>query len=330
VYAAFVDTSVRFMGDKIDPGLWHVLHARHTPPQVLADAFEQRVTIESFPDAPRPPRGETSAAVVDSASVRLTNSLGMWFVRVSAGEFRMGVPDQGNDFEPPPESPAHTVRITRDYWLGDREVTRGQYVQVMGLALPDDAPATQPEHVQDVLPMTEVTWEQAVEFCRRLGALPEELTAGRTYRLPTEAEWEFACRARTSAPYHWRSKRQPGDVSGEAAGIDPPLPLRAVGSYPPNALGLYDLRGNAWEWCADWFDRDYYLRSPVDDPQGPGHGYLKVVRGGDWRYVGEPCRHDYAMLPPWLGNPVTGFRVVCERGMSQPIDRPAPPPVVQR
>jgi formylglycine-generating enzyme required for sulfatase activity len=72
------------------------------------------------------------------------------------------------------------------------------------------------------------------------------------------------------------------------------------------------MRGNVWEWTADWFDRDYYARSPLEDPRGPGDGYIKVIRGGDWRFTGENCRIDYPMMPPWKTNPCVGFRVVCE------------------
>jgi formylglycine-generating enzyme required for sulfatase activity len=78
------------------------------------------------------------------------------------------------------------------------------------------------------------------------------------------------------------------------------------------------MRGNVWEWTADWFDRDYYARSPVNDPQGPARGFIKVVRGGDWRFAGEACHIDYAVLPPWKASPVVGFRVVCEHQRSIP------------
>ena len=85
-----------------------------------------------------------------------------------------------------------------------------------------------------------------------------------------------------------------------------------VGSYPANAFGLCDMRGNVWEWCDDWFDRDYYARSPVEDPLGPADGYVKVVRGGDWKFVGEQCLIDYPVAAPWASNRFVGFRVVCE------------------
>jgi formylglycine-generating enzyme required for sulfatase activity len=165
------------------------------------------------------------------------------------------------------------------------------------------------------LPVTGVTWNAAMQFCNELSALPEETEAGRRYRMPTEAEWEYACRAGNREPHPWSGSRQLGDSSGEAAGIVPPLPLKPVGSYPPNAFGLHDMRGNAWEWTSDWFERAYYGRSPHDNPQGPVAGFIKVVRGGDWRFVGEPCHIDYPMLPPWKFSPVVGIRVVCEEGL---------------
>jgi formylglycine-generating enzyme required for sulfatase activity len=156
--------------------------------------------------------------------------------------------------------------------------------------------------------------------------MEQEQSSGRTYRLPTEAEWEYACRSGRSDPYHWTLQRRPEDDSGDAAGIVPALPLREVGSYPANAFGLYDLRGNVWEWCADWFDRSYYSRSPRDDPQGPAAGFLKVVRGGDWIFVGEVCRINYPIMSPWQTSPFVGFRVVCEvESASAPPSSPGSP-----
>jgi formylglycine-generating enzyme required for sulfatase activity len=310
VQAALLDQSVRFYSQQIDPGLWHALHSRETPPNLLAaDAHS--------PDprnaAPRPAASTTRPATsaTDPGAARFENSLGMAFVRVPAGEFLMGRPDQGNDYDLPPEVPPHLVRISRPYYLGACEVTRRQFAAVTSETSGDQAPdaAASP---RGEFPAAGMTWQAAADFCLRLSQREAERTAGRRYRLPTEAEWEYACRAGSIAPFQWRRHRRLHDATGEAAGIEPPLPLSPVASFPANAYGLFDMRGNVWEWCQDWFARDYYSRSPVADPPGPEHGYIKVVRGSDWTFVGEVCKLNYAMLPPWKSSPYVGFRVVCE------------------
>lgn len=304
VNVAFLDGAVRFLSDQIDPGLWHVLHSRETPRTVLGSDLEEILSIENFPEAAEP----KAFRQADSSEefVPMQNSLGMSFLKLPAGVFLMGLADIGNSFEPPVDVPAHLVRISQPFYLATCEVTRKEYRQLM-----EDESTSGPKIDHADFPMVDVTWELAHQFCRQLSERPEERAAGRMYRLPTEAEWEYACRAGAKTAYVWRQKRSANDLSGEAAGIMPEMPLTAVGSYPPNPWGLYDMRGNAWEWCADWFDRDYYLRSSKIDPQGPQVGFLKVVRGSDWRFIGEACRHDYVMLPPWKSNPVVGFRVVC-------------------
>src|SRR5262249_4326336 len=145
-------------------------------------------------------------------------------------------------------------------------------------------------------PVERVTWEEAVEFCRRLSHLPEEKAAGRAYRLPTEAEWEYACRAGTATPF-----AQGLSLSGAQANFDGGFPYGGgergrslqkttrVGSYPANNFGVHDLHGNVWEWCADWLDSLYYAASPKRDPQGPAAGQLRVLRGGSWRNHAVTC-----------------------------------------
>ena len=157
-----------------------------------------------------------------------------------------------------------------------------------------------------------VAWHAANSFCEQLSAIPKERSAGRTYRLPTEAEWEYACRSGSREVTIGSDRTVDVAVSGESAGQLPGLELAPVGSFASNRFGLNDMRGNAWEWTADWYDRDYYARSKVDNPAGPANGYLKVVRGSDWRFVGEPCRIDYPVMPPWKSNPFVGFRIVCD------------------
>lgn len=305
VHVAFCDGSVRFISDRIDPGLWHVIHSRETPAQLLTTRFEADLVVEDFPEESPPTHENNSGPLLE----RLQNSLGMEFILIPAGTFQMGIPDRGNDVNPPPECPEHTVTISRPFLMGIHEVTVKQFQQIFPQAM-SRQPAGSSREIE-TYPITEVTWDKADEFCKRLSQSAEELKAGRVYRLPTEAEWEYVCRAGANEPYDWKRSRDPADASGEMGGISPALPLKPVGSYPANPWGVYDMRGNVWEWTADWFDRDYYLRSSQFDPQGPSHGYLKVVRGGDWRFIGENCRIDYPILPPWKGNPFVGFRVVC-------------------
>ena len=324
VHVLFLDGATRFVADGVDPGLWHVMHSRETPRETLADCFEERLAAG---DAPEKARDGGSGAAADGPAAgesppTFSNSLGMEFVGLPAGEFLMGRPDAGNDAEPSPETPPHRVRITRPFRLGRCEVTRGDYGKVMH----PDPELTAGGTAQDAdFPVVDVTWHEAAEFCRRLSARPEERAARRRYRLPTEAEWEYACRAGADAPYRWRPRREPDDATGEAAGMLPPLPIGPVASYPANAFGLCDMRGNAWEWTADWFDRDYYARSPIDDPRGPAEGYLKVVRGGDWTFVGEACRIGYPTAPPWKRNPFVGFRVVCDAAPAEHAASPGLP-----
>ncbi len=308
VYVSFIDGSVRFLSNEIDPGLWHVIHSRETPPEVF----------EAHP--PHKPKNSQSPAPKTGKSPQVlspfTNSVGMRFVVIPSGEFQMGLPDFGNG-PAPQEAPAHPVKIPNSFWMGQCEVTIEQFSKVM---LPTDRELLYRRHEatsvttgnSSQLPVTNITWNEAVAFCQKLTETEQALGHKRRYRLPTEAEWEYCSREGNSIPYRWTPNRQQGDVSGESAGIFPALPISPVGSFPENRFGLHDMRGNVWEWTADWYARDYYSRSPKMNPQGPPTGYLKVVRGSDWRFVGEPCHIDYPMLPPWKSNPVVGFRVVCE------------------
>ncbi|MGC1272611.1 MAG: SUMF1/EgtB/PvdO family nonheme iron enzyme [Planctomycetaceae bacterium] len=326
VHVALLDGAVKFIADDIDPGVWHVMHSRDTPADVLGgDAAGFTSFTGSLAEAPppEPPPGWLPAAGPSRSDSReagpaLENSLGMSFAVIPAGEFLMGLPDAGIGPGAPPECPPHQVRISEAFRFGVHEVSRRQYFEVMGEpsaegdALHENSRLDAESISNADHPVVHATWHEAEEFCRKLSLLPAERRAGRWYRLPTEAEWEYACRAGDTQPYSWTRHRRPEDASGEAAGIVPALSIQPVGSYATNKFGLHDMRGNAWEWTADWFDRDYYLRSPSRDPRGPANGYIKVVRGGDWRFVGEVCRIDYPVMPPWKANPIVGFRVVCE------------------
>ncbi len=311
VNVSFMDGAVRFVNDRVDSGLWHVMHSRETPTEVLAEVFEERLNTLQPPPDRQPAESGGPPPTVKPGTV-FANSLAMTFVSLPAGEFQMGVADIGNDFEPPPpECPTHLVKITRPIWIGQYEVTQESFQQVMGSNPSHHRPAPGQAGSFAKFPVEQVTWFEAEKFCTRLSALPAERTAKRHYRLPTEAEWEYACRAGSSKAYEPPGSQDQAR-NGENGGLDQALPITAVGSYAPNAFQLYDMRGNVWEWCADWYDRAYYSRSPTDDPQGPATGYLKVLRGNDWIFTGEACRISAPMMLPWKSNPFVGFRVVCE------------------
>jgi formylglycine-generating enzyme required for sulfatase activity len=162
-------------------------------------------------------------------------------------------------------------------------------------------------------PVENVTWDDANEFCRRLSERAEEHAAGRSYRLPTEAEWEYACRAGSDAPRPHDRQRPDSDASGENAKLylGSSFPLAPVGSYPANPWGLRDMRGNVAEWCSDWYYPGSYAAGPAVNPEGPESGYLKVVRCADWCFTGEGCKIARSPSEPWRRNPFIGFRVVC-------------------
>ena len=172
----------------------------------------------------------------------------------------------------------------------------------------------------DEHPVVNVSWNDAVAFCKWLSK-----KEGKTYRLPTEAEWEYACRAGTTTRYYSGDDPETlakvgnvADATAKAKFPDWKWTIKAsdgyvftapVGKFKPNAFGLYDMHGNAWQWCADWYGADYYTKSPTDDPTGPSTGSFRVLRGGSWytrRRVlpfGVPPRHG-----PGLRNFVLGFR----------------------
>ncbi|NLH15757.1 MAG: formylglycine-generating enzyme family protein [Phycisphaerae bacterium] len=245
---------------------------------------------------------------VDLQSVKvLPNSIGMKLVWIPPGEFQMG----SKDYER-----IHTVKLTKGFWAGQFEVTQDQYQKVMGI--------NPSEYKGDDLPVERISWNDAMEFCRKLG-----LQEGKTYRLPTEAEWEYACRAGTTTKYSF------GDAVGRLwqygnycdasntsqnrdsvrdrrhnDGYDKTAP---VGSYPPNPWGLYDIHGNIWEWCADWY-QVHYSPEAATDPTGPEKGRSRVLRGGGWNSAFNDCE---SSARNWATDPATksdqiGFRVVLD------------------
>ena len=276
--------------------------------------------------------GRSAVPVAPALPKAFTNSLNMQFRLIPAGTFLMGSPGAASG----PEQ-QHEVEITRPFYAGVHEVTQGQYKAVM-LANPSQVSRTGNPFYRDRIgpldtdkfPVDYVSWDQATAFCATLSARPEEQKAGRRYRLPTEAEWEYACRGGAAAATPFavgtggtlssRDANFDGDLTYRPEDPKGPRLLRSttVGSYKPNGFGLYDMHGNAWEWCQDWYDENYYATSPRQDPPGPADGSAKVIRGGGWDYNADNCRsaRRHSQKPRtadandfWQ---MVGFRVVCE------------------
>ncbi len=299
----------------------------------------------------------------------LENSLGMKLMLIPAGEFMMGSGDSGEvlakvyvQYGHKPhyyddELPQHRVRITKPFYFCQYETTNGQFRQFVAAAgyktqaetdIIDDPkglggwafnqklekfegrrPGFDWRHpgfaVPDEQPVVDVSWNDVVAFCEWLSK-----KEGHKYRLPTEAEWEYAARAGTTTRY-W-SGNDPASLAKianiadasffeafphyypriktapEHDGFSLPAP---VGSFPPNAFGLCDVHGNVWEWTADWYDENYYAHSPVDDPKGPPTGHQHVRRGGAWHTAPLYARVTYRNYnTPQSRYPNLGFRVV--------------------
>ncbi len=326
---AMCDGSARFVGNAIDPSLWHVLHSRETPAVVLRQLPRDTDLSEAPAKEARSSTSAGSPAERGKPAIRsdrppyLKNVIGIELVRIRPGEFTMGTPDLDSEALRPEDAIPHRVRITRVFYIGKYEVTQQQFKEVMGInpSYHSAGGGAGKGVSANSLPVENVTWYEAEAFCKRLSSLAGEQRAGRQYRLPTEAEWEYCCRAGSSSAYPFKPQWHETDPKGEIAGKDPhptdePLAPQPVGSYPPNPFGLYDMRGNVFEWCSDWFNRSYYRRSPVDDPEGPQSGYLKVVRGWDWVFIGGQCKDFHVVTAPDKRNRFIGFRIVASADAS--------------
>jgi formylglycine-generating enzyme required for sulfatase activity len=241
-------------------------------------------------------------ASTTGAGATMVNSVGMKFLHVPPGEFRMG----SDPAEPGrhDDETAHDVKITRGFWIAATEVTQAQWQKVMGL--------NRAEPKGENLPASRLSWPQAVEFCRKLSQ-----AEGRTYRLPTEAQWEYACRAGAAEPYSGGKLDEVAwhmDNSGEAP--------HEVAGKKPNAWGLYDMHGNAAEWCRDLYQRDLGP-APAGDPAGPAEGNARVVRGGSWGHFARACRSAArASFNPAYPLERVGLRVIIEPKSPNPSSNP--------
>jgi formylglycine-generating enzyme required for sulfatase activity len=256
------------------------------------------------------PPGPVPASAPEAPKV-ITNTIGMKLVLIPAGEFLMGSPDTDKHASAD-EKPQHRVRITRPFYLGVMEVTRGQYRVITG---------ENPSHFEgsDDLPVERVSLNDTIAFCNKLSEhellKPYYQSGGRAqpdgdgYRLPTEAEWEYACRAGTTTRFSFGDT---GTDLGDHAWFtaNSGSKTHPVGQKRPNAWGLYDMHGNVGERCWDGYDGKYYADSPSADPVGLAGAEYQVARGGSWLSDPQGCRAAlrYAYSPGTRDN-YLGFRV---------------------
>jgi formylglycine-generating enzyme required for sulfatase activity len=262
-------------------------------------------------------------------SVRI-NSIGMKFMPIKAGEFLMGEDDAHGDGHQVSEP--FPVRISNGFRIGVYPVTQREFTRVTGrnpsFFFHSGAGKEAIVRLDDrELPVESVTWDDALEFCNRLSTIESERFESRSYRLPTEAEWEYACRepGERRAPFSFGETLSFGNANFDASqpflGESGYVLERTsrVGSYARNASGLYDMHGNVWEWCADWYEQDYFHSHhdfPVIDPSGPQNATgRRVVRGGSWNSSARYCQSGMRSSEmPYEGKSNIGFRVVCEIG----------------
>jgi formylglycine-generating enzyme required for sulfatase activity len=212
---------------------------------------------------------EGKPAPLKKVPKELVNSIGMKFRLIQPGSFMMGSDKGDSD-----EKPVHKVTLTKAFYIGVYEVTQEEWEKVMGS---NPSSFKGPKN-----PVNSVSWDDAQEFVRKLSE-KENLP----YRLPTEAEWEYACRAGTATEYYW------GDAfDGRYAWTDSNSGRKAqpVGTRRPNAWGLHDMSGNVWEWCQDWQSSGYRVKHESVDPKGEGGGRHRVYRGGSWIDSADKCR----------------------------------------
>jgi formylglycine-generating enzyme required for sulfatase activity len=240
------------------------------------------------------------ASSAQAAEETYTNSIGMEFVLIPAGEFLMGSDKEKDPNAIDDEMPQHRVSISEPFYLGKFEVTQAQWVSVM-----ENNPSWSKEPEDRNNPVDRVSWDDVQVFIARLN----KQEGHNRYRLPTEAEWEYAARAGTTSAYSFGddadSLARYAWYMGNSEGKTHP-----VGQKEPNAWGLYDMHGNVAEWVQDWYGEEYYSNSPSADPKGPSSGSSRVWRGGSWGHGARICRsavHDDETPDYFDGN--IGFRL---------------------
>lgn len=225
----------------------------------------------------------------DRKTILLPGGIEMEFCFIPAGEFFMGSPE--TDADRNTDEFRHRVVISEPFWMGKYPVTQTQWEAVAG-PCPDEKGWKFPGPEN---PAERISWYDCREFFEKLNEMNRRLR----FALPTEAQWEYACRAGTTTPFSFGDTFTAGqvnfagkfDLRGSVIGMlnrERTVPVGSLGS--PNPWGLHDMHGNVWEWCRDWYDEDYYRVSPLKDPEGPPSGKFRVRRGGSWSDYASDCR----------------------------------------
>ena len=250
----------------------------------------------------RPAAKPVDATKGDALTLDLGGGVSMELVWIPSGSFEMGSPDSEKDHQSN-ESPVHTVELD-GFWMGKTEVTNAQYRRFKS-----DHSSGQYEGLDlsgDAQPVVNVSWNEAAAFCDWLNERPEAKRRNLKVSLPTEAQWEYACRAGTKTSRWWgdsetemgkhanvadrTAKEKWSSWTWAAETTDGYAVSAPVGSFGTNAFGLCDMIGNVWEWCSDWYDSGYYANSPRKNPLGPSSGSGRVARGGSWYNGPRRCR----------------------------------------
>ena len=271
---------------------------------------------KTLEDAKKPTTATTPAA----------NSLTLPMVFVQGGSFSMGSNDDGDDAKP-----IHSVTVS-SFYMGKYELTVGEFRKFInatnyktsaeqegwsniwtgskfdkqnGVTWEFDSYGFKRPPTQDIQPVIHVSWDDATRYCQWLSS-----QTGKVYRLPTEAEWEYAARGGSKSNGYAYSGSN--DISSVAWYSDNSnSQTHQGGQKQANELGIYDMSGNVWEWCQDWYDKDYYASSPTENPQGPSTGSFRVYRGGSWSFPAQSCRVAFRdSYTPGIRGDFLGFRLV--------------------
>jgi formylglycine-generating enzyme required for sulfatase activity len=259
-------------------------------------------TSQTDPNIPQedPNTPQDDSNVPTEKIIDMGKGITMKFVLVPAGQFDMGSPsterDRDND-----EGPVHHVTISKPFYMGKYEVTQEQYYII--------AKSKPSQFKQNDRPVETVSWDQADSFCKKLSKIK-----GETFRLPTEGEWEYACRAGYQSRFYFGDDPNYSQIEQYAwYSANSNSETHPVGQKKPNSFGLYDMHGNVWEWCSDYYAADYYHDSMSVDPIGALFSKSRVIRGGGWYRSAIYCRSaNRGNLEPYYIRNHIGFRVVLE------------------